>query len=314
MTDQSSIRVPRGTPAGQATQMVLSSQCQVFETLLPRARQPTEPWDPEILHDLRVAVRRSRSVMRQLRPVFPRGQWRRHRRNLRDLQQVTGPARDLDVLALRWDKLTSDLPAEHSDALRALTDRLDAQRAAALAILPELLGASALQAALAEWHEFVTAPPDRWRRPAAVQPVEDLVAPRLDQLGRQVSAPERSRPDTPDEQLHELRKEGKELRYVLELFGTTVLPESAVAAGRNLMKALQTELGRHQDAVVQRQLVLTLATDVNAAAGPDAEDPALVDLTAGLVFERLAASQTDARQRIPARLDAVAAWHRSIGS
>ena len=53
--------------------------------------------DSEFLHDFRVAVRRTRSLQRQLEPVFPPEPLAHFRSEFRWLQQATGPVRDLDV-------------------------------------------------------------------------------------------------------------------------------------------------------------------------------------------------------------------------
>ncbi len=66
--------------------------------------------DSEFLHDFRVAVRRSRSVQRELRGAFPPEQLARFRGEFRWLQQVTGNARDLDVYVLEFDDFRAMLP------------------------------------------------------------------------------------------------------------------------------------------------------------------------------------------------------------
>ena len=53
--------------------------------------------DPEHLHQLRIAVRRTRTVQRQFKDVFPSDELPGFRAEFRWLQQATGPARDLDV-------------------------------------------------------------------------------------------------------------------------------------------------------------------------------------------------------------------------
>ncbi|MGH9190889.1 MAG: CHAD domain-containing protein, partial [Acidimicrobiales bacterium] len=82
--------------------------------------------DTEFLHDLRVAVRRSRSVLRELKGAFPPEPLAAQRDALRWIQAVTGPTRDLDVQLLDWDHLVSGIPSEGHAALapvRALLAR-----------------------------------------------------------------------------------------------------------------------------------------------------------------------------------------------
>ncbi len=68
--------------------------------------------DTEFLHDLRVSVRRARSVLRELEGVHPPRPWARLRTELKWVQTVTGPLRDLDVQLLEWDEVAG--PAESS--------------------------------------------------------------------------------------------------------------------------------------------------------------------------------------------------------
>ncbi len=56
--------------------------------------------DSEFLHDWRVAVRRTRCLLGQLKQVFPAGETRRLRSELGWLARLTGPLRDLDVFLL----------------------------------------------------------------------------------------------------------------------------------------------------------------------------------------------------------------------
>src|SRR6202042_2885197 len=67
--------------------------------------------DIEYLHQLRIAVRRSRTVQRQLRTVFPAVELPGFRSDFRWLQRATGEARDLDVYVDGFGSLAKLLPA-----------------------------------------------------------------------------------------------------------------------------------------------------------------------------------------------------------
>jgi CHAD domain-containing protein len=103
-------------------------------------------------------------------------------------------------------------------------------------------------------------------------------------------------PASPPATLHDLRKRGKELRYVLELFAGAWEP----AAYRELLKelkVLQDCLGEFQDAEVHRDKVRGYAAELLAAGRADA--PALLamgELVAGLGGrQRRAAAESVAR-------------------
>ena len=67
---------------------------------------------------------------------------------------------------------------------------------------------------------------------------------------------------SPPQDYHELRKKGKELRYLLELFGAQLFAPEVVDGLVRPLKALQDVLGRHQDREVQIAMLRSLADEV----------------------------------------------------
>ena len=110
----------------------------VIEANLPGALAEI---DAEFLHDLRVAVRRTRSLQRELKRVFPPAPLAHFRTEFRWLQQVTGPTRDLDVYLADLDD------APDLDPLRAVLiehrthERAAMETRAALGANPPAAGA-----------------------------------------------------------------------------------------------------------------------------------------------------------------------------
>jgi len=103
--------------------------------------------------------------------------------------------------------------------------------------------------------------------------------------------------DGPAETLHDLRKRGKELRYLLELFGS-VFPERAVEPLVSELKDLQKVLGRFQDRAVQVETLRAMRDDV--AAEP--EGPAAL-IALGPVLDALLADQEAARAEFAAAFE-----------
>ena len=67
-------------------------------------------------------------------------------------------------------------------------------------------------------------------------------------------------PETPAETVHDLRKDAKKLRYLIECFGGLYdKPSRTAFVGR--LKALQDTLGEHQDAEVHAHALRTIADD-----------------------------------------------------
>jgi CHAD domain-containing protein len=110
--------------------------------------------------------------------------------------------------------------------------------------------------------------------------------------------------DSPPEALHDLRKSGKELRYLLELFGGA-FEDDTVDETVKALKGLQTVLGRFQDRAVQIESLRALRDEL--AGEPDGP-AALIAL--GPVLGLLSADQAAAREEFEERFEAFAAKPR----
>jgi CHAD domain-containing protein len=226
--------------------------------------------DSEFLHDFRVAVRRTRSVQRELKGVFPPPDLTYFRAEFRWLQQITGDSRDLDVYVLEFDEYRAMVPpAMHAD-LDPLLEVLGARRRRARAEMAEALRCDRATATLAGWSSLLDRLPiiSQRDRPDAGRPIAALAAERIVKVYRRMVKMGRAIDDSsPPSDYHELRKKGKELRYLLELFGAPLYPADVVKPMIRTLKALQDVLGRHQDREVQVAMLLALRDDVAALPG-----------------------------------------------
>jgi CHAD domain-containing protein len=250
--------------------------------------------DTEFLHDLRVSVRRARSVLRELKGVHPPARRARLRTQLKWVQTVTGPLRDLDVQLLEWDQVAG----ERGEELTALRGLLEQRRAAELARVRRALRSRRFASTLDGWRELAATPPAD-DQPRAALPIETVAADRIRRVYRRmVRDGARIDESSPDEELHELRKRGKELRYLLELFGS-LFPSDIVKPLVRTLKDLQDVLGRFQDRSVQTAMLRANTEELaTLPGGPDAI------LAAGLVISALEADQRDARDHFAERFAA----------
>jgi CHAD domain-containing protein len=240
--------------------------------------------DTEFLHDLRVSVRRARSVLRELKGVHEPAPRARLRRELKWVQAVTGPLRDLDVQLLEWDEVAG----ARADELVPLRRMLERRRARELGRVRRAVRSRRFAAALEMWRALASGPPSE--EPRAGLPIEAVAADRIRTVYRRMVR-DGSRIDdaSPDEDLHELRKRGKELRYLLELFGS-LFPSDVVKPLVRTLKDLQDVLGRFQDRSVQTDMLRENADELAALRdGPGAV------LAAGSIISALEADQRDAR-------------------
>ncbi len=286
------VALAAGTRADAAAGIVLTRLLEIAEANVPGT---LEDLDTEFLHDLRVSIRRARSVLRELKRIHDPDERQRVRDELKWAQQMTGPVRDLDVQLLEWEDLTALLPPERAADLEPLRALLARRRASELAKLRRGLRGARFQAALRQWRALATAGPAE-DQPDAAAPIEAVAGHRIRSVYRRmVRDGSAIDDDTPAEALHDLRKRGKELRYLLELFGDP-FPRDVVKPMRSTLKELQDVLGRFQDRAVQVEMLRDLRDELAAEPGGPA---ALIAL--GPTLDALVADQEAARAEFAAR-------------
>ncbi len=260
--------------------------------------------DPEFLHRLRISVRRSRTVQRQLAGVFPPLELPGFRSEFRRLQRATGEARDLDVYLLGFEELRSFVPAPIRSDLDPLRQVLEHWRLTAHGKMARTIDSRRTAELLADWEmlleSLVELPTDD--RADATRPIGELAGKRIGKvykhimrIGGKLDA------SSPPEAYHELRKKGKELRYMLELFGTQLHPAEVVDPMVKALKALQEVLGRHQDREVQIAMLRSLADELaTLPRGPRAL------MAMGVLVDRLGFDEAAARTEFAERFAALA--------
>jgi CHAD domain-containing protein len=239
-----------GMRADAAVRRVLS---ELFATMKANEAGVIADLDSEFLHDFRVAVRRTRSALGELKRVFPPATLQRFRREFAWLGSLTGNVRDLDVYLLKFDIYKNAIPAglrEDLEPLRAfLHYKQHAEHTQQLA--PQLRG-SRYRKLKQQWQRFLDAP--LAKRPTArdaAKPVGLVAHHRTWRVYKRVLKEGAAiTPDSPHPELHELRKSCKRLRYLMEFFQSLYPPRGIRAAIKEL-KQLQDNLGDFQDADVQ---------------------------------------------------------------
>lgn len=218
------------------------------------ARITTDPGDDEAVHDLRVAIRRLRTLLEAARPLF--GKWRSDtvRKAFTDVMRATGELRDEEVLEALFAQ-ASDAP-EFVAWARARTRRAKALRRRVVAILE----GGAIERATTLLDALVAFPV----RPGRDRPLEAFALRTVQHARRGVEHRKRLSSDDP-EALHELRIAHKKLRYRVELF-LDVLPEK----WRKILDfstLLQKRLGDVHDVDV----AIAIVNDAGAAKEADGQ-------------------------------------------
>ena len=212
--------------------------------------------DPECLHDFRVATRRARSLLREMKRVFPSSVTRRLRADFGWLGQCTGPVRDLDVHLIEFGSVAPGGKEDRDGAAAALRVHLEALRKREFRALCRTLRSARYRRVRSAFRKFLeSAPPARPRSENAQIPIGALSARRILKVYRGILAEGRAiGDDSPAESLHDLRKSCKRLRYLLEFF-RGIHPAKPVERTIARLKRLQENLGAYQDVQVQREVL-----------------------------------------------------------
>jgi CHAD domain-containing protein len=271
---------PRGGPAAEPTtpiEHVMSAMRAQLDAI--RAHDPGTRLgaEPEELHQMRVAARRLRAILRAARPMLGASRVEPLREELAWLGTALGGRRDLDVLRdhLR-DEVAALEPADRRVGL-GLLRRLERARTRARVDFLAALDSPRYLELLDRVEDFLASPADVGTETS----LSDLGARAFRKLRRTVEA----LPGTPtDEDLHTVRVKAKRARYAAELATVEVGRPAERLAGR--LKKLQDILGAHQDAAVAEARLRELAGE---GSGPGA------GLVAGLLVERERARRMAAR-------------------
>jgi CHAD domain-containing protein len=222
--------------------------------------------DTEFLHDFRVAVRRTRSALGQIKYVFPTKTTARFKKDFAYVGKLSNELRDLDVYLLKEDTYKAMLPPILSVDLDLLFDHLRKKRSKALQKVIQGLKAKKYAKIMQDWEAFLNKPQrDSASASNAKLPVIDLARNRIYKKYRNaVKVGSRILESTEDEMLHVLRIHCKKLRYLMEFF-SSLFPRKKINALIKQLKKLQDNLGDFNDLCVQREYLLNVIEELPIA-------------------------------------------------
>jgi CHAD domain-containing protein len=171
--------------------------------------------DTEFLHDFRVAIRRTRAALSQIKGVFPAPVTQRFKTHFAWVGSMTNRVRDLDVYLLKEESYKAKLPESQRDAIGPLFAMLRQERARAHAALVRQLHTRKYQDIMERWEAFLAAPCDAVpdAAPSAARPILKLARKRLQKKGRAVVNLGMSlHGSREDKEMHALRIECKKHR------------------------------------------------------------------------------------------------------
>ena len=263
------IQLQPGMRADAAVRRVMQD---LLHAMLVNEQGTIEDLDSEFLHDFRVAVRRTRSALAELKWVFPPATLKRFKREFAWLGAVTTKLRDLDVYLLKFNRYKAMLPAELQDGLEPLRGFLrDKQQIEQSQHLAVQLRSTRYRRLKQQWQRYLESP--LAKRPVAsdaAKPIGEVARRRTWRMYKRVMREGRAiTDDSPPPELHELRKSCKKLRYLMEFFQSLYRPKAIRALIKEL-KQLQENLGDYQDLDVQIASLEHYAEDMDRRGVDDA--------------------------------------------
>jgi triphosphatase len=229
--------------------------------------------DPEYLHQMRVALRRLRSVFGTFAPLFPAAALVMPIAETRRLAQALGLARDWDVFTTETLPPITALYAEHlgvtAVADAAVRLRQSANRTARRAVASSrgqgfLLSVGGWLAART-WLEGM----DEAQKEALNRPVAEFARMVLAPAHARVIKRGRHFGKLSPEGLHRLRIAAKKLRYAIEFFGP-LYDGGEPRDYRALLVEIQDQLGRFNDARVVAGLAARASRRLRGPLGAEA--------------------------------------------
>ncbi len=219
--------------------------------------------DTEILHDFRVAIRRTRSALAQIKNVFPARTTDRFKKDFAFVGKRSNALRDLDVYLLNQESYKKRLPAVLRDDIDPLFEHLRKKRASAFQHVMRGLKSKKYAQIIKDWEVFIDKPPpDSATAANAELPVIEMARRRIYKKFRGiVKTGNKIQANTEDELLHALRIECKKLRYLMEFFAK-LFPRKKINALIDQLKNLQDNLGDFNDLCIQQEYLLNIATEL----------------------------------------------------
>ncbi len=246
----------------EATKIILRFLLNVMKI---NAANLEKDFDTEILHDFRVAIRRTRSALGQIKNVFPEKTTNRFKKDFAFVGKLSNALRDLDVYLLDEGKYKAMLPPVLCDDIDPLFDHLRKKRSRALQIVLRSLKSKKYARIIQDWENFLKKPSqDLATKLNAELPVIDLARKRIYKKYRSVvKAGSLILKNTEDDMLHMLRIECKKLRYLIEFF-CSLYPPKKINILIEQLKKLQDNLGDFNDLCVQVEYLQKISEELPA--------------------------------------------------
>jgi CHAD domain-containing protein len=207
--------------------------------------------DSECLHAFRVALRKMRVALNELKEVFPEDKLAPFMHKFDELGAITNQLRDYDVFLGQKEHLLKILSSGLRPALLNFFKTRRRRRQLQFLSLVSMINSSKYLSMITAWEKFL----NNAEKLSATEKSEISVLPGvsgiiLKRLGKVIDKGLAVKANSPDAVLHKVRIQCKKLRYLLDFFYSE-LPGSKAARVVKDLKKIQAGLGNFNDLSVQ---------------------------------------------------------------
>ena len=242
------IKLHQEMTVGEAVGKILTQYVKVIKQNEAGIRKDI---DIEFLHDFRVAIRRTRSLLSQIKNILAVKGLNEFRKKLKEVQKLTNILRDLDVYLLKESYFKMILPQKMRKSLNPLFNEIQQAREEEHQKVTQYLESKEYRQVINQWSDFLKSDQllqtKKSQRPVLPY-AKKIISKRLKIVLQNGSILSTRNPD--DQSLHALRIDCKNLRYLMEFF-ISLFPAETIKEVVNHLKNLQDLLGEYNDLVIQ---------------------------------------------------------------
>lgn len=221
-----------------------------------------EDLDPYFLHDLRVAIRKTRCLLKQFKSIFPQNKTQQFKKDFANITKHTNQLRDLDVFIQQKEAYHEELPQKQWETLEPLFEKLHSKRQHEYKTTVDLLNSHQYLALKKRWQNYLKNNDNsKEKGKLYIEPTQVAAKSKIKKAHRKViKAGAEMNSKSSDKDFHALRIKCKNLRYLLESF-QNLFDKKIISNLMKQLKSLQDNLGAANDISQQRKNIRLLISE-----------------------------------------------------
>ncbi|MEY3290861.1 MAG: hypothetical protein RLY19_952 [Actinomycetota bacterium] len=243
-------------PTMPAIDGYLLALCDLFETIDSSRNDTLTSPSPQALHELRIAIRRARSILREGKKVLPEEIFAAMSQDLSWLSSITSEARNLDTLVDNWPAYERLIEPKDVNHLHALVREIHHRRSVVYQDMRSQLNGQRVITLINEWQVFMLDGVNVDKNGVLAQRMlKEVVTEQISRAHRKfVSDCGEITNKSSDHDVHTLRKDAKRIRYMAESFHELLSAKKEKTLLAKLL-TLQDNLGEIQDLRVHEEIL-----------------------------------------------------------